>query len=211
VYDSVNLAVLEAVPAGARRILDLGCGTGALGRELRRRSGANVTGVTDSDPEVAIAAQALDHVLKRDLDSWNTEDLEHPFDVIVCSHVLEHLKAPERLLTDLAKRSGGQTRLIVALPNVLHWRQRLKFLRGDFRYAEGGLMDRTHLRFFTWDTAQELIAAGGWRLCEAWASGHAPGIWRMPWLGPRLDAALANASPGLFGDQFILTAEPTAP
>jgi SAM-dependent methyltransferase len=211
VYESLNLAVLEAVPGSARRILDLGCGSGALGAELRRRTGAFITGVTASAPELDRASLVLNQVLNRDLDSWDPGDIEHPFDVIVCSHVLEHLKSPERLLSNLARLSGGHTRLIVALPNALHWRQRLGFLRGEFRYTEGGLMDRTHLRFYTWDTAQELVIAGGWRVHAAKAEGHAPGVWRIPWLGPRLDAAFTHSQPGLFADQFILTAEPASP
>jgi len=203
-YDALNQDVLHAVPASARSVLDVGCGTGTLGSELRRTLGASVTGVSGSPHEVARAAAVLDSALQANLDEWDGEGVAHPFDVIVCSHVLEHLREPKRLLQVLARRSQTRTLLLVALPNVLHWRQRVHFLRGRFRYAEGGIMDRTHLRFFDWKSARDLLERSGWTVSRASATGHAPGVWRVPSLGPALDRWCCRIFPGLFGDQFVL-------
>jgi hypothetical protein len=64
--------------------------------------------------------------------------------------------------------------IIVALPNVLHWKQRLEFLKGHFKYTEGGLMDRTHFRFFDWQTAQDLLTQSGYQITQAEADGSFP-------------------------------------
>jgi len=204
VYEALNQAVLDAIPTMARRVLDLGCGSGALGREVRARLGASVTGVSASPEEVARAKTVLNTVLHQDLDAWDGQGVDHPFDVIVCSHVLEHLRDPEGLLRNLSRKSAKETTLVVALPNVLHWRQRAQFLRGSFRYSDGGIMDRTHLRFFDWKSARDLLERSGWTVSRASATGHAPGVWRVPSLGPALDRWCCRIFPGLFGDQFVL-------
>jgi hypothetical protein len=100
--------------------------------------------------------------------------------------------------------------LAVALPNLLFWKERLQFLRGRFRYTEGGIMDSTHYRFFDFVSAQELIHAGGYRVVDADADGVLP-------LGPlrrllpsswttRCDNWGLRKFPGLFGWQFLIEA-----
>ena len=96
--------------------------------------------------------------------------------------------------------------MLVALPNVLHYRQRLAFLGGRFRYTDGGLMDRTHYRFFDWTTAQELIAEAGLTAESVEAVGGWPGSRFAGPLRASLDRLAVAASPGLFGVQFVVTA-----
>jgi hypothetical protein len=97
--------------------------------------------------------------------------------------------------------------LIVAVPNVLHWRQRLTFLRGVFRYSTGGIMDSTHLRFYDWEGARALLAGPEWEITRSYAVGHAPGVWRIPRLGVFIDRLACRLRPGLFGDQFVIVAK----
>jgi 2-polyprenyl-3-methyl-5-hydroxy-6-metoxy-1,4-benzoquinol methylase len=130
-YSAVNIAVLCRAPASAKRLLDLGCGTGALGRELKETTDREVVGVTYSKEEAAFGSQELDRVIVCDLNDFDPENLGE-FDCIICSHVLEHLYQPEQLLVRLRPRLSVGGQLIVALPNILFWKQRIQFLRGRF-------------------------------------------------------------------------------
>jgi 2-polyprenyl-3-methyl-5-hydroxy-6-metoxy-1,4-benzoquinol methylase len=203
IYDAVNLPVAARVPETARRVLDLGCGTGALGAHLKRRSGCEVVGVTSSEEEARLAAGRLEAVLVCDLNDFEAGSLGE-FDCIVCSHVLEHLTRPEELLRRLRGSLSAGGVLVVALPNVLYWRQRLNFLRGRFEYADGGLMDRTHYRFYDWRTARSLLTDCGYALVSGEADGGFPLSRYVPAFGAALDRAALRLGPGLFGVQFIV-------
>jgi len=202
-YDGVNQTVLGAIPRDAGEVLDVGCGTGALGAALKLRQPARVTGVTFSEREAARATLVLDAVHVADLNGFDVTTLG-TFDCMVCSHVLEHLHAPDRFLR--AARPAVRGTLVVALPNPLVFRQRLEFLRGRFRYTDGWLMDRTHVRFFDWHTARELVADSGYRIEEARADGYLPLSRLLPPLRKSLDRAAVTRWPGLFGWQFVIVA-----
>jgi 2-polyprenyl-3-methyl-5-hydroxy-6-metoxy-1,4-benzoquinol methylase len=136
IYEALNTPVVKAIPVGCERILDLGCGSGALGAEIKRHWPAEVIGVTRSATEAALAGEKLDRVIIADLDVFEPTAELGVFDGIVCSHVLEHLRDPARLLHSLQPclRPGG--RMIIALPNLLYWKQRMQFIMGRFRYTQ---------------------------------------------------------------------------
>lgn len=205
IYGAVNTPVLLEVPGKAARILDVGCGDGALGRAIKARQASEVVGVTFSDEEAVKARASLDSVVVADLETTSLTGLGR-FDCIVCSHVLEHLRDPVRVLKVLGQNLTGTGVIVVALPNALHYRQRLAFLAGRFRYTDGGLMDRTHYRFFDWNTARELIAEAGLALETARAVGGWPGSRFTGPLRASLDRFAAATAPGLLGVQFVMTA-----
>lgn len=206
IYESVNAAVLQRVPQRATSLLDLGCGAGAFGNAAKARTGGRVVGVTCSTAEAELARTQMDQVVVADLDAFDPAPLG-VFDCVVCSHVLEHLRSPQRLLALVRPclAPGGQ--LLVALPNVLHWRQRWQFLRGRFRYTRGGLMDDTHLRFYDWHSAAELITAAGYRLIERAPDGALP-LSRLlgAQAGATVDRRALSCWPGLLAHQFVLSA-----
>lgn len=205
IYGSVNQVVLSHIPRAANRLLDIGCGTGALGKKIKEMNKAEVIGITFSKDEAELASKDLDRVLIADLNHFNP-DLTGKFDCIVCSHVLEHLYDPQKLLKILHNYLTPQGILVVALPNILFWKQRLQFLRGHFKYTEGGLMDRTHFRFFDWETAHTLLEKSGYSIKEAQADGALPlpGFRQvLPSLSTLMDHAAVKRFPGLFGFQFI--------
>lgn len=164
----------------------------------------SVTGITHSEAEAVECRKRLDHVEVANLDIFDPSLLGR-FDFIVCSHVLEHLHDPRKLLTRLRGCLNPEGGVVIALPNVLFWKQRLQFLRGRFRYTEGGLMDDTHLRFFDWSTAAELMSESGFEIKQRHADGNVPftGL-----LGRTIGGGANRLGllwfPGFFGFQFVL-------
>jgi len=208
VYQSVNYPVLESIPADASRILDIGCGGGDLGAVLKHRATPTVVGVTSSQDEAELARAYLDFVEVADLNHIEPGYLGY-YDCIVCCHVLEHLHDPQRLLCSLARDCLAPNGvLIVALPNVLHWKQRLQFLIGRFRYTEGGIMDNTHIHFYDWDTAAMMLVDSGYRIETRIATGILPLSHILKPIGKRLDRLAVKLWPRLFGWQFIICARP---
>lgn len=141
------------------KILELGAATGFMSQYFRQHLGCQVIGV-DINP------QAKPDIVG-DLNSpatWKKIRARALFDLVFASSVLEHLPRPEQTLQLIKAVLKPKGELIVTLPNVAHWRARLKMLRGKFEYEDYGLLDRTHLRFFTYFTAQKLIAGAGFTI-----------------------------------------------
>lgn len=209
IYEAVNQRILSFVPIRAKRVLDLGCGSGALGREIKRKINCEVTGVTFADEEAIVAQEHLDDVIVCNLNTFEPASLGF-FDCIICSHILEHLYFPSELLARLRDSLTVDGLLIVALPNTLFWKQRLEFLRGRFRYTEGGLMDQTHYRFFDWESSLELVTGAGFKFITRIADGYFP-LPLIRALSPRwamwLDCNAAKMLPSLCGVQFIIVAQ----
>jgi SAM-dependent methyltransferase len=208
-YEAVNQAVLSSIPKTARRLLDIGCGSGALAIEIKGKINCEIVGVTYSESEASIASRYLDRVLVGDLNHFHYSELGK-FDWIVCSHILEHLYQPQELLIRLHDHLTSDGKLLVAVPNVLHWRQRWEFLKGNFKYTDGGIMDRTHFRFFDWETSLELIQNSGYTMISRSADGYFPLPKIRKFISPvavKIDRLATQLLPGLFGCQFILVAE----
>jgi len=166
-YESTTYQYFEDVNWGLLRlwngrknldVLDVGCGFATTSQYIERE-GNRVTGIESSAEAVEIARTRVSEVIHADLQNHPLEGRR--FDVIIFADVLEHLAWPIGVLRsylDLLKDGG---RVIVSLPNVGLWSVRLNLLLGRFRYEETGVLDRTHLRFFTRRTAREMIESTG--------------------------------------------------
>lgn len=209
-YDSLNQLVLDQVPKDARSLLDLGCGVGSMGAKLKSSLGCAVTGVTFDEGEAVVARDRLDKVVVEDLNKFDPSKLG-TFDCVLCSHVLEHLIDPGAVLRRIHKCLPDHGNLVVGLPNILFWKQRLHFVRGKFRYTQGGLMDETHFRFFDWASAQDLLRDAGYAVREAVAEGGFP-LSRFLWPvnSDALDRLAVRKFPGLLGWQFVFRCQPAA-
>jgi SAM-dependent methyltransferase len=179
--NSGNPLVLSMVPPDVCRVLDIGCGGGDNARHLRvTHPGIELIGLTHSAEEAEIAAPHMDAVhvidLERGLTDEALDEWGAPFDLLLLSHVLEHLVDPETALRRCLTRLKPDGHVLVAVPNVLEWRTRMQLMRGHFVYADHGILDRTHMRFFTYDTAPtELIAPiAGLTLVERRGRGSMP-------------------------------------
>ncbi len=207
VYGAENRALLTLIPSGASRILDVGCGTGTLvGAIQQTHGGSHFEGITYSEEEAQHARTRMHRVWVADLNTFDFAQLGM-FDCIICSHVLEHLNRPWEVLEALRSHLDAAGSLIVAIPNALELKTRIAFLLGSFRYADGGILDRTHYRFFDWQTSFELVRDAGFDVDVRTATGFCPlpGIRRL--LGRSaewFDRAAAQRFPGLFAMQFIM-------
>lgn len=155
--DSTHAHVIGLVGEG-RRVLELGPAAGYMSAVLQGR-GCTVIGV-ELDPEMAAqAARFCERVIVGDLDTLDLEaELgEERFDVIVAADVLEHLRDPLATLRALLPFLKPEGWFVVSLPNVAHASVRLALLEGRFQYQDLGLLDRTHLRFFTHESIAQLF------------------------------------------------------
>lgn len=156
------LAALKRLPVGAR-VLDVGCGRAQLG-EAARGLGLVVTGIELHPEATAVARSRIDRLIEADLLDLDTIGAalgEARFDAIVFSDVLEHVAWPAQVLRDYLRWLAPGGVVVVSVPNVASWDSRLRLLAGSFRYTDSGLMDRTHLRFFTVASARALLAEAG--------------------------------------------------
>jgi 2-polyprenyl-3-methyl-5-hydroxy-6-metoxy-1,4-benzoquinol methylase len=194
-----------------RRVLDVGAADGLLSRPLTVR-GWRVTAL-EADPQAAAAAQShCERVIVADLDVA-VPALDPPFHAIVCGDVLEHLARPGPALGALAGALAPHGAIVVSVPNVAHVWVRLSLLAGRFEYAERGILDRTHLRFFTDRSLRALLAEAGLTVTRATAT-PAPLYQVVPerYHGAVLarthaaSAAAARRLPRLLGYQLVVQA-----
>ncbi|NUP09030.1 MAG: methyltransferase domain-containing protein [Polyangiaceae bacterium] len=151
------------------RVLDVGCGIGLNGAFARHR-GAIVTGIEPNAQTREIASKRLHAVLDADIedDASVAGALSgRTFDVMLFGDVLEHTRDPVAVLRRLLPYLEDEGHVVVSLPNVAAWPIRLQLLRGTFEYGDSGILDRTHLRFFTRDTAETLLKDVGLEVMRA--------------------------------------------
>ena len=154
------------VPADARRLLDVGCGAGAFAAGLKdERPGLEVWGVEMDPAAAARASDVLDRVLVGDAAAVLPGLAAGRFDCVVLNDVLEHVMGPEALLAALRPLLAPGGRVVASLPNVRHWTVVADLVfRGRWEYTDEGILDRTHVRFFTRASLPGLFAAGGFAL-----------------------------------------------
>lgn len=163
---SVILSLLQT--GNNRHVLDVGAAHGYLAASLRAR-GFRVTAI-EGNPDLAReAASHCDEVIVADLDT-PLPKLRHRFDVILYGDVLEHLRDSKAVLMSINQNLKPDGIVIVSLPNVANLYVRLHLLMGKFNYQDRGILDRTHLRFFTRDTFRELLDEAGLEVLELTAT-----------------------------------------
>jgi len=197
-----------------QRVLEIGCGDGAFGSELVR-AGNHVVGV-DSHPKVPLQA-GYGNVIEADLESGLVGRLPNSkaqFDRILLLDVLEHLRDPHNLLEQCKAALDGRGKLVVSVPNGVNLTVRLMVLFGRFEYSDRGILDWSHLRFFTNRTIRALLERHGLRITAVHYS-VIPVERLVPMrsdnrllrFASRLLRGLTAVAPGLFGYEILLVAE----
>jgi methionine biosynthesis protein MetW len=174
-YESSRPEVRALVPPRTRRILDLGCASGAVGAALKAREDVEVVGVERDAAYAADARRRLDRVVEADVEGFAARAGElGRFDCLIAADVLEHLVDPWRALRDYAGLLEPGCRAVVSLPNVASWQTYWALARGSWPRRPEGIFDATHLRWFTLKDA--------WELCEQ-AGLEVEAVHRISWPG----------------------------
>jgi 2-polyprenyl-3-methyl-5-hydroxy-6-metoxy-1,4-benzoquinol methylase len=195
-----RLPILARVPEGAN-VLDVGPWTGAQGRHLMQHGGATVDGVEPDAEAAAVAAADYRELIVGPIDDGEVQAqlAGRDYDAILFLDVLEHLHDPAAVLRAARGWLAPGGSVLCSLPNVAHWRVRLALARGRFDYADNGLMDRTHLRWFTRDSARELVAGAGYAV--TWEDAAVP-------QHPRVRVPQKLLRPELFAYQLYYEGRP---
>ncbi|MCF8132019.1 MAG: methyltransferase domain-containing protein [Synechococcus sp. Tobar2m-G35] len=167
-HDRVNPDLLWRIPATARTVLEVGCGSGALGQAFKARQPAVTwVGIEAESSAAARAIGRLDHVLGGDVeDPALALPPLPPLDCLIYGDVLEHLRDPWACLQRQATWLADDGLLLACIPNVQHWSVLQQLLQGRWPRQDEGLFDRTHLRWFTRQSIIELVAGCGLVLHE---------------------------------------------
>ena len=193
-YSHVRFDLIEHIPDKAHRILEIGCGDGATADEIKRtHPDVEIVGV-ELDPLAASnAAKVLDRVLVGSVED-NLEGLRGDyFDVILYGDVLEHLTDPWQVVKEHLGLLSGKGCMIASIPNIAYFKVIQMLKRGEWTYQDGGIMDRTHLRFFTRSTMIDLFQQAGM---------HVRVVGRV-WGGDRLLRVFRRWLPARFSDRYV--------
>ena len=189
------------------RVLDVGCSGGLLS-ELMRERGHHVTGVDlYENPETT---KRLDVFVRADLEQGIPEEVGGGFDFAVAADVLEHLRNSDLLLRQLGASLAPDGRVLISVPNFGHWYPRLRSMLGIFDYDQRGILDKTHVRFFTRRSLLRMVRKNGFEVAEIRVTGLpiekvGSGLAAIPRRAVvAADRLLVRLRPTLFGYQFVL-------
>jgi len=147
---------------GTKRVLDVGCATGYLAEALVER-GCTVSGLEHDEKAAEVARPHLERLVVGDVETMDLPGAfgDERFDVIVFGDVLEHLRDPLSVLRGAGRLLTERGSVVASIPNIAHGSVRLALLAGRFDYQELGLLDSTHVRFFTRSSIEDLFREAG--------------------------------------------------
>jgi len=164
VHENHNVDVLNLFPSDCKKILELGSSSGALAREYKKiNTDCKYIGVEINSKFGELSKRHCDEVIIGNCEDFGQDfwSMQRDVDLYVFADVLEHLIDPWSLLKTINKTIQVGSKVIASIPNIGHWSIFHLLSTGDFRYADSGLLDRTHLRFFTRKTIAELFEQAG--------------------------------------------------
>ena len=207
---AVILDMMASLPPS--RVLDLGCSGGLLAERIRER-GHHVVGVDYF--EIPGVRDRVDQFFQADLSQGIPTEVGDGFDVIIAGDIIEHLPRPAKTMHEMRQllRPGGQ--IMLSVPNFGHWYPRGRVVLGLFGYDRRGILDDTHLRFFTRSTLRRLVRNTGFDVLEERATGLPLGTisevegWKLRSMR-KVDGAVVRMRPTFFGYQWIMRLTPHA-
>jgi SAM-dependent methyltransferase len=188
-------------------MLDLGCSGGQLAERLQE-AGHHVTGVDVT--EIDKVRDRTGAFYRADLNDGIPAEVGSGFDIVIAADVLEHLSDPGRLLNEIQRVLSPNGSVIACVPNISHWYPRFRIMAGLFDYDQRGILDRTHMRFFTRRSFRRLVESQGFRVRRIEAVGLPMDALNLKGGASRFlrffDHMLVGLWPTMFGYQFIIEA-----
>jgi SAM-dependent methyltransferase len=172
IHQAHNADLLKFMPTNARRVVEVGCSSGALAREYRKLNpGVHYIGIELVPAYAELARAHCDEVMALDIEAVDEQVLrsELAADCWVFGDVLEHLKDPWLLLRKIRAAMGETGYVVTCIPNMQHWSVQARLSFGNVRYEDAGLFDRTHLRWFSRVTMLEMFTQSGFRVEDGMA------------------------------------------
>ena len=162
-YTNERREVLDLINERPQTVLELGCGGGTFGHLLKTKYNCTVTGIELFSTAAEKAREVLDQVYNESLDEFDFCKLGK-YDLIVANDILEHLLDPWRVVEQLREHLTDNGMFIASIPNIQNHKILTSLIKGRWDYVDEGILDRTHLRFFTRETAAELFAVNGYSI-----------------------------------------------
>ncbi|WP_310564775.1 class I SAM-dependent methyltransferase [Hydrogenophaga sp.] len=166
-HDGHNPDLLRMIPQSASRLIEIGCSSGALARAYKELNPTCHYRGVDVDPEYAeIARNYTDECLTLDIEHGDHEFWQKNADrdCWIFGDTLEHLRDPWLVLSRIKSHLPAHGCVVACIPNAQHWSLQVRLCLGDFRYQDSGLLDRTHLRWFTRQTIIEMFDQAGFKI-----------------------------------------------
>ncbi|MGM9479998.1 class I SAM-dependent methyltransferase [Roseateles sp. NT4] len=209
-YTQSRSEVLPFVPTDCWRVLEIGCSEGRFMAGLKaERAGIYAVGIEPFPDAAGLAAGIFDRLVQAPVEAALDElEGEEPFDCVVANDVLEHLVDPWNVLQRIRRHLAPNGCVVASLPNIRHWPTlNALFLGGRWDYTESGVLDRTHLRFFTEKSLPELFERAGLRVttCAGINAGE------LPWKIALLNRLLAGRFDDARYRQFVCVAHQATP
>jgi 2-polyprenyl-3-methyl-5-hydroxy-6-metoxy-1,4-benzoquinol methylase len=164
-YSTVNKFLLPLIPNKPNAIMDVGCGSGQLGHSLLTTGKAReVVGVEIYEQAAKEAMRFYKTVHVGDIEEMNL-DYENYFDIVICSDILEHLKEPSKMVNKIFTYLVKGGLIVCSVPNVRYWQiWRDLIFRGKWEYTAEGIMDHTHLRYFTVSSFKKILIEASFKI-----------------------------------------------
>lgn len=155
------------IPVDASRVVDVGCGFGVLAKAYKEINPAVFYTGIDIEPKyTSVASDYCSEVMASNIETMGESEFDNlfPSDCWVFGDCLEHLYDPWLLLKKIRSKIDRDGCVVVCIPNAQHWSVQYSLASGDFRYSDSGLLDKTHIRWFTLKTMIEMFSSSGWKI-----------------------------------------------